>query len=921
MEKFRNSNYSMEERTKDLIKRLTTDEKIGFLATYQPAVERLGIKEWHVGAEAARGYVSRDPKLPTSVYPQPIGMAGTFDVELMKEIGEAAGEEARAINSLYPNGHLMLWGPTVDMCRNPLWGRNEEGYGEDPFLTGQMSAAYTLGLAHPVGEYLRTIPTLKHFCANNTEEGRGSSSSNIDPRTLHEYYYAAFKPAMTEGGARSVMAAYNELSGVPAMVNPDLKELLKKKWGMLFAVTDGADFSQNVNMHRYSPDHAETLALAIKSGLDVMTDDRELVTASAKEALRRGLITQKELDDAIYGCLLARFKLGEFDEKNPYSDVDTSRLECEEFRALSLRSAKEQTVLLKNNGLLPLTDGNISIALIGQNGNDCIMDWYTGWSSYRKTILDGLKKKYKKVEFDTGRDHVVIRSALTGKYLGVNDDGTLSASYGENDPRARFELGDHGQEQITLKSLYNGRFFTDESMKADSETTYRWFTREILWVKPSAGHIKLGTYFKQALCVGEDGMLTRERAYGGQAGKLFDIKVVSDGAKRAAELAEKADAAIVCGGNDPMIIARECYDRTSLSLPQSQIKLINSVHRANKNTVLAIVSSYPYSICEQQNDLPAIIYTTHAGPELGDAFASVISGEYNPAGRLSQTWYKSEDELAPITDYDIISSDMTYLYYKGEPLYEFGYGLSYSDFEYSDFVIKENGGRIAARVDIKNTSERDGEEVVQLYFAHKAPRVKRPIKQLCGFKRVFVRAGEKVTVKLSVLKKRLEFYDVTREKLTVESGEYTFFCGASSLDIRCRADAEIHGETIPPRDMFKYTKAKNYDRKNGCVMRWSKSLRQHYMSGGTLFFDTARLNGAKAIELYLCNNCGKGELTVSLNGKEAARITAAACPYPDKFIKYRAPLNTDGSENYGTLSIYIPNQTGLLKFRLLEEKE
>ncbi|MCH5324306.1 MAG: glycoside hydrolase family 3 C-terminal domain-containing protein [Eubacterium sp.] len=918
MEKYRDKRFSMEERTKDLIKRLTREEKIGLLATRQFAVERLGIKEWHVGAEIARGYVSRNPEEPTSVYPQPIGMAGTFDTELMKEIGEAAGEEARILNSSHPNGHLMVWGPTVDMCRNPLWGRNEEGYGEDPYLTGQMSAAYTLGLAHPEGEYLRTIPTLKHFCANNTEEGRGNSSSNTEPRTLHEYYYAAFKPAITEGGARSVMAAYNELSGVPGMVNPDLKRLLKNKWGMLFAVTDGADFSQNVNSHHHSDSHAETIALAIKNGMDVMTDDAELVHASTREALRRGLITEKDIDEAIYGCLLARFKLGEFDDVHPYSDVDKSRIECEEFRALSLRASLEQMTLLKNNGILPITDKGTSIAVIGENGNACLMDWYTGWSSYSKTIFDGIKKHYKKSKYDTGWDYVAIKSALTGKYLGVNEDGTLSACYDKTDKRAAFELADYGKGQITLRSLYNGKFFTEESMKADSDTTYRWFTREILWVKNVGKHIKLGTYFTGTLCVDGNGLLKTARAYGTEDGKLFSIEVISDGAQRAAKLAEKADIAIVCGGNNPMIIARECYDRDTLSLPESQTKLINAVRKANKNTVFAVVSSYPYAINDQQRTLPAIIYTTHAGPELGEAFAQTISGKYNPAGRLSQTWYKSEEELAPITDYDIIENDMTYLYYNGKPLYEFGYGLSYSKFKYSEFTAKQHGGKITASVKVKNTSAVDGDEVVQIYFSPDAPRVKRPIKQLCAFRRVRIKAGETVQVDFEILKKRLEFYDVTREKLTVESGDYTLYVGASSADIRGEVKLYVTGETIPPRNLFKATKSENYDRKANTRMLWSKSEQQHYMSGGVIFFDTADLRGAKAIELYACNSGGAGEMIVSADYKEAAKIRIAPNPVPDKFIKYRAELSAENLTEHSTLSFYIPGQTGLLKFKLIK---
>lgn len=916
MEKFRSKKYSMEERARSLVGRLTLDEKIGFLSTHQQAVPRLGIKEWHVGAEVARGYVSRDPKVTATVFPEPIGMSGTFDTELMYKIGEAAGEEARIIHKHDPKGHLMLWGPTVDMCRNPLWGRNEEGYGEDPYLTGQMSAAYTLGLAKPNGEYLRVIPTLKHFCANNTEVERGSSSSNIDMRTLHEYYYAAFKPAITEGGARSVMAAYNELSGVPGMINPDLKRLLKAKWGMIFAVTDGGDFSQNVNLHHYSATHAETLALGIKNGMDVMTDDKELVAASARKALKAGLITVKDIDEAVYNSLLARFRLGEFDEDDPYP-VDEGRFDCEEFHKLNLRAACEQIVLLKNDGVLPLKDKAMRIAVIGESARQNYMDWYTGWASYNITVLDGLSKYYDNVEFDCGYDRVAVRSCLNGKYLGVDADGGLSASYDRDDERALFELADHGSAEITLKSCFNGRFFTDETMKADSETTFRWFTREIFRPKKVDGHTVLGTYFDGALAVGEDGKLICAKSFGGGEEKLFDIEVLSDGCSRAAALAKGADAVVFCGGNDPMIVAREMYDRTTLALPESQQRLLSAVHNANPRTVAVLISGYPYSICEQQRDIPAIVYTSHAGSELGTAVTRAISGEYNPAGRLAQTWYANDAALPPITDYDIIANDSTYLYYKGKPLYPFGYGLSYSTFEYSALSVTEGKNTIAVSLDVKNTSQTDGEEVVQIYFSPLNPRVKRPIKQLCAFKRAFIKAGQTAHIELKIKKRRLEFYDVTREKLTVESGEYVLGAGASSEDIRLSEKIYIHGETIPPRCLTKSTKAVNFDRREGSRMLWSKDKQRHYMAGGVLFFDTADLNGVTGIEISACTEGLSGEIAVRCLDGEEVRIKVGVSPDPRRFAKYRAELHSPAK--VGTLMIRLPGHIGIMSFKLIKE--
>ena len=316
--KFRDSSLSFDERVKDLLSRLTIEEKAGLMSNHMAAVPRLDIGEWYVGAEVARGYVSRNPDEPTTVFPQPIGLSGTFDTELMEKAGLAAGKEARVLNKRHPSGHLMLWGPTVDLCRNPLWGRNEEGYGEDPFLTGEMSAAYTKGLADRHGEYYQSIPTLKHFCANNTENERGTASSDVEPRTLNEYYYAAFERPITCGGAYSIMAAYNELSGVPAVINPDIQNVLKDKWGLGFVVTDGGDFSQNVVFHGYSTSHAETIALAIKNGTDVLTDCEDVVAASVLEAVKSGLVSEKDIDKALYNSMLARFRLGEFDEKHPF---------------------------------------------------------------------------------------------------------------------------------------------------------------------------------------------------------------------------------------------------------------------------------------------------------------------------------------------------------------------------------------------------------------------------------------------------------------------------------------------------------------------------------------------------------------------------------------------------------------------------
>lgn len=917
--RFRDSSLSFDERVKDLLSRLTIKEKAGLMSNHMAAVPRLDIGEWHVGAEVARGYVSRNPEEPTTVFPQPIGLSGTFDTELMEKAGLTAGKEARVLNKRHPSGHLMLWGPTVDLCRNPLWGRNEEDYGEDPFLTGEMSAAYTKGLADRQGEYIQSIPTLKHFCANNTENERGTASSDIEPRTLNEYYYAAFERPITCGGAYSVMAAYNELSGVPAVINPDIQKVLKDKWGLGFVVTDGGDFSQNVTFHGYSTSHAETIALAIKNGTDVMTDCEDVVQAAVLEAVKSGLVSEKDIDKALYNTMLARFRLGEFDEKHPFSDIDESVLDCDEHKKLNHRAALEQAVLLKNNGILPL-DTNKSVAVIGLNGNCNLMDWYTGYSSYNTTILDGISGKFAGAMYDNGCDRVVIKSELTGKYLGVSDDDTVSAIYEKDDPRALFEKAEYGHDETTYRALYNNRYITENTCKCDSESTYRWYSQEIMKPQKHGDKVLYRTYFGKALGVDEKGKLTLVKQFGLSDDKMFSEEIVSDGIRRAAELAEKADYAIVCIGNDPMIVAREMYDRKTLSLPAHDSALAKAVYSTNNKCVMAVVSSYPFSICEEQEYMPAIIYTTHAGPELGNAFAKVISGEYSPAGRLAQTWYKSEYELAPIESYDIIENDMTYLYYKGKPLYPFGYGLSYARFEYSDLEVTGYDDSINISFDVRNVSDIDGDEVVQVYFRAEDPSVKRPLKQLTAFARVHIGCGQTQHIEFDISKSELRFYDVSRERFTIEQGRYTFMAGASSDDIRLTKTIEVSGEKIPPRELCKGILAKNYDGKYNTKMKYSKKLEQHYMLGGGLIYNNCVLGDADSIEIVCGSRVNTGKITVRYGRKTLCEAEVKPTVDVTEFDTVTAQFDKDvlagiDREKPAVFELSMPEQIYILSFR------
>ena len=894
---FRDSSLPVSERLADLLSRLTVSEKANMLSSHMAAVPRLGIGEWFVGTEVARGYVGRTDEEISTVFPQPIGMASMFDPELMYKLGEIAGNEARFYYQKKLNGGLMLWGPTVDMERDPRWGRTEEAYGEDPFLTGEMTGAYTKGMAGEDEFFLKTIPTLKHFCANNNEKDRGSCSANVEPRTLHEYYYRAFEPAIREGGAHSIMAAYNELSGVPAVMNPDLQNLLKDKWGLDFVVTDGGDFSQNHLVHKNASTHAEALAICLKNGADSMTDDPDMVYEAAMEALRKGLISEADIDRAVENVLYGRFRLGEFDEVHPYKDMNVT-VDSEESRAVNREAAMKQVCLLKNDGLLPLKRG-MKIALIGPLGDENYCDWYTGRASYAISVKKGLEAEFggESIAFDNGYDIVSIKACKNGKYLSVSENGLIKAEADSAGDKELFEMHDWDFGSVNFKSLANGSYVQENgTYKASSKTPYDWFIRE--WFKPTVfeGKYSFRSWFDRAMdiYVNDSGELAVRKAAGMTPDKQFEIETVSSGIERAKKLASGADAVIVCVGNHPMQVARECYDRPDIVLPKHQRELIKAVREANPNTVLLIVSSYPYALCGEEKLLPAIMYSSHAGAELGTAIAASISGRNNPAARCPMTWYKSVHELPDIMDYDIIANNVTYMYYEGEPLFPFGHGLSYSEFRYSGFSVSQHGNSVKASVTVENVSQRDGDEVVQIYFRPNRPRVKRPLRQLCGFRRIPIKAGETVTVEFDIPISALRFYDVTREKSCTESGEYTFSVGASCLDIRCTAEIRINGEEIPPRDMSGLVKAKNFDGKDNISLDFSYDRNDHYVIsgdwGGNLVFDNVMMDNYTCAEILCAAPCGGKKLEIYAGEKLIGSTEIKPSPKKDGFALYEIPL-------------------------------
>lgn len=686
---FRNPDLPLEERLTDLIGRMTLDEKIGNLS-FTPGVPRLGV----VGTNIAEGYHGvaqggpsnwgkRNPT-PTTQFPQAYGLAATWDPALLQRVAANQAHEARWLfqSEKYQRSALVVMAPNADLARDPRWGRTEEVYGEDPFLAGTLAAAFARGLAGDDPRYLKTTSLLKHFLANSNEDGRFHSSSNFDERLWREYYAKPFEMAVRDGGARSLMAAYNAWNGVPCHVHPMLRDIVMGEWGLDGIIcTDGGGLSHLVNEHKAFPDLATATAACIKAGINLFLDRIDGV----KEALDRGLLTEADLDRAIRGRLRLFFRLGLLDpaDRVPYASIGreggTEPWDEPATRALVREVTRKSIVLLKNDGhLLPLDAGKLkNIAVVGPLANTVLLDWYSGTPPYTISPRDGIEAK--------------ARSGV---------------------PRVPDKFG---------------------------------------------------------------------------------VKWVADMSDVAVETARKCDVVVVCVGNHPESNAsweiltqpsdgKEGVDRKSIDLPPEQVRFIRKVLKANPRTILALVANFPYAMPWVVKNVPAMVQLTHASQEQGHALADVLFGDYNPGGKLVQTWPKALADLPPMMDYDI-RHGRTYMYAKKEPQFAFGYGLSYTTFALSRLRCADTlarDGTLEVSVDVANTGARAGDEVVQLYVRFPQSRVQRAPKALKGFQRITVEPGKTATATIKLRAADLAYWDTAAHAWVVEPGPVELLVGNSS---------------------------------------------------------------------------------------------------------------------------------------------
>lgn len=836
---FRDPQLPLAKRIDDLLQRLTAEEKIAFLHQFAPAVERLGVAAFRTGQEALHGVAWMGP---ATVFPQAVGLGATWNEDLVRRVGEAVSTETRAMRARDDRVGLNVWSPTVNLLRHPLWGRNEEGYSEDPKLTSAIATAYTRGLRGDHPTYWRTAPVLKHWLAHNNETDRSETSSSVRPRVLREYDLRAFRETVEAGAVAGVMPAYNLVNGRPNHVSPYLAEHLRA-WTdePLLVCSDAGAPSNLVDSEHYYATHEEATAASLRAGVDSFTDhgtESSTMIGRIRGALVQGLLTEDDIDEAVRRQLSVRFRLGEFDPgADPYADLKD--FDTPAHRALAQEAAEQAIVLLKNGNGLPENEGGRSednerghsqtggllplaadtrIAVVGLLADECKLDWYSGTLIHRSTPLEGLYDRFgaERVTFAEGVDRVRLRALSTGAFVSVPEApeaaDEVRGAEGALDPAllagrtdlaplttgpdgTELALVDWGAGVLTFRAP-DGRYLSvadDGYLRASADQPGGWVVQETFLLEPHEnGHLLKHAGTGRYVTVAADGVKVAD----GNP-EIFDLLMSERGEESVARVAAEADVVLVVAGNDPHINGRETEDRTTLALPAHQERLLRAARAANPNTALVLVSAYPYAV--DPSDLPAVLWTAHGGQAAGTALARVLAGDVSPAGRLPQTWYAADADLPGLLDYDVIGARQTYLYFEGTPLFPFGHGLSYAEFAYENLVTHVGDSDLTVSFTVTNTGAVTADEVAQLYVRAEEPSVPRPRRELLGHRRVTLVPGASTELTFRLPLSVLEFWDVAHGTWHREPGAYELLAGASSEDIRLRTTVTVDGDPVAPR--------------------------------------------------------------------------------------------------------------------------
>lgn len=826
---FQDPCLSFHERAMNLVSLLTLDEKISQVGHQTPDITRLGIKGYNYWNEALHG-VARSGRATS--FPSSKAMSSTWDLPLIHECASATSDEARIYHNTKQKG-LIYWCPTINMSRDPRWGRDEENYGEDPYLTGRMAVEYIRGMQGDHPKYYKTVATAKHFAANNYEKGRHSTSSDVDARNLREYYLPAFEMAVKEANVRSVMSAYNALNGIPCGASHELlTDILRGEWGFTGFVTSDCGAVEDVySKHHYVGTPAEASGVSMRNGEDLNCGTT--FQDYCKEAIEKGYMSEADLDSALTRVFEARFSVGEFDDPSltPWGAIPDDRLECREHIDLAQRAAREAIVLLKNdNSFLPLSKDK-SIAVIGPLGNTVSLGGYSGSPVEVTSPLEGIAEKIG----HTINDGTIQCEDFTGSSVASSSKRLSIEANGSSGNVGYIYAGDW----ISFDGIDFGdgcsKLDICSGAKNDHATTVGIYLDEIsgkpaatVTLQPTADWAKYATTTADIAPATFRGKHKLYLVFGGgdkYCANMDWIKFYNEGdpnpletrgplyfhkgcavtgtaetdIESAVKIARKADVVVFAAGTN-LEVSDEGNDRTSLSLPGDQQRLLEAVYAANPNVILLLQTCSSVTINWAQEHVPAIVEAWYGGQAQGKAIADVLFGDYNPGGKLTSTWYASEADLpTDMLQYDIRKARYTYMYHDKTPLYPFGFGLSYTTFSYKDLTLSSRhlaaGDSITITADVTNTGKVAGTEIVQLY-THARSEIERPQKELKGFARVELEPGETKTVKFALRHDQLTYYNDQTNTFDVEDGTVDVLIGASSADIRLRDELTTEAATV-----------------------------------------------------------------------------------------------------------------------------
>jgi len=821
------SSQPIDVRVDDLIRRMTLEQKAQQLVNQARAIPDLQVPAYDWWSEALHGVANAGT---ATVFPEPIGLAATFDDPLIHQMAIVIGTEARAKHEQAVRAGrrdimegLDFWSPNINIFRDPRWGRGQETYGEDPFLTGRMGVAFVTGLQGDDPKYFRVISTPKHYAVHSgPEPTRHTINIEVSKHDMEDTYLPAFRATVVDGKAESIMCAYNRVNGQPACANTFLlKDTLREAWKFNgYVVSDCDAIVDMFEGHHFVKSQAEAAADAIKTGMDnecadfftTVNDDHDY--RPFIDAVKQGLLTEAELDTTLRRLFTARMRLGMFDPPAmvPYANTPESEIDSAPHREVALKLARESMVLLKNDGVLPLAPSVKKILVVGPLAESTLVlhGNYAGTASHAVTALEGIRKQFggAQVSYEAGtdflREYPVVPTALLttedgkpglkGEYFKGEISGTPQVV--RVDPYVDLQLSHHNAHALPLPAGMRDFSVRWTGFLTPTESgTYQLGllgSMERLWLdgrlivddailhdpNPQMAAVELTKGHRYAVRV--------EYQAGGRVTKLIWLPTAADPLLEAVKKARESDVVIAVVGITSQLEGEEMRvkvpgfrggDRTSLNLPEEEEALLGALKGSGKPLVVVLMNGSALAVNWANDHANAIVDAWYSGEEGGTAIAQTLAGENNPAGRLPVTFYKGTEQLPDFEDYSM--KNRTYRYFTGQPLYPFGYGLSYSNFEYSGMRLSNSqlsaGGPLDVEVDVKNKSSRPGMEVVELYLSFPklagAPRL-----ALRGFARIYLDAGDQKHVKLTLSPRDLSYVNQAGDRF-VGAGDYLITVG------------------------------------------------------------------------------------------------------------------------------------------------